>query len=269
VETELDGQSVAAKAGANAAVAVDELRSMARQFAQDATNGVEGTIWVDAITGERAPCHYRLEPALRELHFCPGALPRPPDASQALKSCTSNTSAVESLSPAAVSSAASSPRRRGRSADGKGVGGVEAASGSTTASSWRPAHPYGDSGPPMAVNQVSLAEASAVVAGVEASAGSSSPLPLCCVSLAGVQDVFRPEERPDFCEVHSWYVRLSREDQECLVCIRHRPSLGSVGAGEGPEGGALASETVLFLERSALARERFVVCAKVLHLSVI
>jgi len=91
------------------------------------------------------------------------------------------------------------------------------------------------------------------------------------VRLARIRKVWRPEQRCGFAEEHMWYLRMPPEERERLLCIDHGPGGPAADdAFRGPlaDEGAAAMETVCILERDPVARERFVVCAKVLRLSV-
>lgn len=78
--------------------------------------------------------------------------------------------------------------------------------------------------------------------------------PLLRLDLAGVEEIWRPEHRSGFAAVHSWFALMSRDERERLVCVDYTA-----------RGNA---ETFCIMERDRVARERFVVCAKVLRLSV-
>mmetsp|Transcript_105694 Transcript_105694/g.328239 ORF Transcript_105694/g.328239 Transcript_105694/m.328239 type:complete len:481 (+) Transcript_105694:80-1522(+) len=84
-------------------------------------------------------------------------------------------------------------------------------------------------------------------------AAPAAPPVLGSLHLSRVHEVWRPERRPHFAEAHAWYAPLTPEERACLVCVDHGP---------------LAPNTLCLLERDATARERFVVCMKVLRLSV-
>lgn len=87
--------------------------------------------------------------------------------------------------------------------------------------------------------------------GIEASApisqGTLGQLPL-----ARIREVWRPEHRQRFAEAHEWYAPLAPEDRARLVCIDY---------------GGLSPETACIMERTAAARERFLISIKVLRLS--
>lgn len=61
----------------------EELRCLTKQFARDAAIGVEGIYLVDLITGARTGCHYRLDPERGQLVFAIGP-PPPKDAEEVI-----------------------------------------------------------------------------------------------------------------------------------------------------------------------------------------
>lgn len=231
----------------------DELRRVTRQFARDAAQGVEGVFWIDLATGARTPCSYRLEPTLGEVVFF-GA---PQRTLPVLDEGVGNWPASPSASNELCGRQGGGPPRTWTS-------------GSTTASSL--GSPGSDCRVPRAKSLdrdaspngwSRLGGGERVAAAVEGQLRADF---VRRIRLAGIREIWRPEQPraaargaggsgavaipESFAADHAWYAAMSREERARLLCVDYQ------------------SDTACILERDHVARERFVVCAKVLRLSV-
>lgn len=117
----------------------------------------------------------------------------------------------------------------------------------------------------------SSSEAEAVAVAEKPMTEKTEPMTLCRMHLGRIFEIWRPEQRPHFADAHPWYGPMTPDERRCLLCMDfagtpeagHAAPVDEFGRVDG-----VATSTACFLERDPTARERFVVCAKVLKLSV-
>merc|ERR1719265_1036963 len=96
----------------SADAAVSQLRQLARQFAQEAMEGVSGVAWVDLQSGVHTPCRYRLDRSLSEISFFlePAAASKAPPCSG--RSTTASSSDARDHRRAVISGVPMAPLLR-------------------------------------------------------------------------------------------------------------------------------------------------------------